>query len=154
MRYLTAIQPGSQNTHCMQHGQQCCHCYISQKWPTCIMTSLCKSAIVSGLGTSIHGVIVFLGSFYSDNIVIGRFIYGVVVINGSLYSWFYGIFLWSSFAGRHHAHSILFFFSHLRPDIVAHILTLANIHAHSNVIVMETCQGLLVGALLERMGGL
>lgn len=48
----------------------------------------------------------------------------------------------------------LFLFSHLRPDIVAHILTLANIHAHSNVIVMETCQGLLVGALLERMGGL
>ena len=49
---------------------------------------------------------------------------------------------------------VLFLFSHLRPDIVAHILTLANIHAHSNVIVMETCQGLLVGALLERMGGL
>lgn len=48
----------------------------------------------------------------------------------------------------------VFLFSHLRPDIVAHILTLANIHAHSNVIVMETCQGLLVGALLERMGGL
>ena len=49
---------------------------------------------------------------------------------------------------------VLFLYSHLRPDIVAHILTLANIHAHSNVIVMETCQGLLVGALLERMGGL
>ena len=86
VRYLTAIQPGSQNTHCMQHGQQCCHCYISQKWPTCIMTSLCKSAIASGLGTSIHGVVVFLGSFYSGNVVIGRFIYGVVVISGSLYS--------------------------------------------------------------------
>ena len=29
MRYLTVIQPGSQNTHCTRHGQQRCHCYIS-----------------------------------------------------------------------------------------------------------------------------
>jgi len=53
------------------------------------MTSLCKSAIASGLGTSIHGVVVFLGSFYSGNgcnVVICRSIYGVVVIDGSLYS--------------------------------------------------------------------
>ena len=58
-----AIQPGSQNTH-TRHGQQHCHRYISRKWPTCIMTSLCKSAIV---GRSIHGVVVFVGLFYSGN---------------------------------------------------------------------------------------
>ena len=63
MRYLTAIQPGSQNTHCTRHGQQRCHCYVSQKCPTCIMMSWCRS------------------------------IYGVVVINGSLYSRFYSMAL-------------------------------------------------------------
>jgi len=62
VRYLTAIQPGSQNMH-TQHDQQHCHRYVSQKLATCITTSLCKS----GLGTSIHGVVVFLGSFYSGN---------------------------------------------------------------------------------------
>ena len=45
------------------------------------------------------------------------------------------------------------FHSHLRADTVAQILTHANIRAHSAVLVMETCQSLLVGALLERMGG-
>ena len=55
------------------------------------MMSLCKSAIASGLGTSIHGVVVFLRSFYSGNGWIDRSIYGVVVIDGSLYSRFYGI---------------------------------------------------------------
>ena len=45
------------------------------------MMSICKSAIASGLGTSIHGVVVFLESFYSGNggnVVIGHSIYGVV----------------------------------------------------------------------------
>ena len=41
------------------------------------------------LGTML-GVIVFVGSFYSGDLVIGRSIYGVVVIDGSLYSRFYG----------------------------------------------------------------
>ena len=42
-----------------------------------------------GLGKSIHGVIVFVGSFYSgmgSDVVIGRSIYGVAVIDVSLYS--------------------------------------------------------------------
>ncbi len=43
--------------------------------------------------------------------------------------------------------------SHLRVDALAQMLTMCNVHAHSNIIAMETCQGLLVGALLERMGG-
>ncbi|KAK3749500.1 hypothetical protein QZH41_013480 [Actinostola sp. cb2023] len=41
----------------------------------------------------------------------------------------------------------------LRPDALSQILTLANIRATSNVIVMEQCQGLVIGAVLERMGG-
>ena len=58
------------------------------------MTSLSKSAIASGLGTSIHGVIVFLGCSIQEmggNVVTGCSIYGVVVINGSLYSRFFGM---------------------------------------------------------------
>ena len=43
--------------------------------------------------------------------------------------------------------------SHLRLDMLSQILTLGNIHAHSKVVVMETCQGLLTGAVLERLGG-
>ena len=37
-------------------------------------------------------VVVFLGLFYSGNVVVGRSIYGVVVIDGSLYSRFYGVY--------------------------------------------------------------
>ena len=44
-------------------------------------------------------------------------------------------------------------FSHMRVDTVSKILTLSNVHASSNMIVMETTQGLLLGAMLERMGG-
>ena len=36
---------------------------------------------------------------------------------------------------------------------MARILAQSNVHAHSNMMVMEMCQGLLVGAMLERMGG-
>ena len=43
-------------------------------------------AIVSGLGTSIHGIVV---QEMDGNIVIGHSIYGVVVIDGLLYSRFY-----------------------------------------------------------------
>jgi tRNA (adenine-N(1)-)-methyltransferase non-catalytic subunit len=42
---------------------------------------------------------------------------------------------------------------HLRMDSLSLMLALGNIRAHSNVVVMETCQGLLTGAVLERMGG-
>ena len=41
----------------------------------------------------------------------------------------------------------------MRVDTVAQILTYSNVHAHSNMIVMETTQGLLLAAMLERMGG-
>ena len=59
-------------------------------WPTAL-PSLSFTIIVSGLGKSIHRVIIFLGSFYSGNVVIGHSIYGVVVIDGSLHSQFYSM---------------------------------------------------------------
>lgn len=43
--------------------------------------------------------------------------------------------------------------SHLRYDTLAQMLTLANIHAGSKVLVFETCSGLVLGAVMERMGG-
>ena len=43
--------------------------------------------------------------------------------------------------------------SHLRLDTIAQILTQVNAHASSKLLLVETCQGLLAGALLERMGG-
>ncbi|KAG8430835.1 hypothetical protein GDO86_019916 [Hymenochirus boettgeri] len=42
----------------------------------------------------------------------------------------------------------------LRYDTLAQMLTLGNIHAGSKVIVMETCAGLVLGAVMERLGGL
>ena len=45
-----------------------------KKWPTCIMMSLCKLAIASGLGTSIHGSLYFWGRSIQEmggNVVIG-----------------------------------------------------------------------------------
>ncbi|KAJ8270478.1 hypothetical protein GJAV_G00115260 [Gymnothorax javanicus] len=42
---------------------------------------------------------------------------------------------------------------HLRYDSLAQILTLGNIHAGSKVILFETCAGLVLGAVMERMGG-
>lgn len=33
------------------------------------------------------------------------------------------------------------------------MLTLANIHAGSKVLVFDTCAGLVLGAVMERMGG-
>lgn len=41
----------------------------------------------------------------------------------------------------------------LRYDTLAQMLTLGNIHAGSRVIVMETCAGLVLGSVMERMGG-
>ncbi len=43
--------------------------------------------------------------------------------------------------------------SHLRYDTLAQILTLGNIHAGSKIIVFETCAGLVLGSVMERMGG-
>ncbi|XP_077366529.1 tRNA (adenine(58)-N(1))-methyltransferase non-catalytic subunit TRM6 [Festucalex cinctus] len=42
---------------------------------------------------------------------------------------------------------------YLRFDTLAQMLTLANIHAGSKVLVFETCAGLVLGAIMERMGG-
>lgn len=47
----------------------------------------------------------------------------------------------------------VFLCSHLRYDTLAQMLTLANIHAGSKVLVFETCAGLVLGAVMERMGG-
>lgn len=41
----------------------------------------------------------------------------------------------------------------MRPDSLARLLTFGNIRAGSNVLVVESCSGLVVGACLERMGG-
>lgn len=45
------------------------------------------------------------------------------------------------------------FSSHLRYDTLAQMLTLGNIRAGNKMIVMETCAGLVLGAVMERMGG-
>ncbi|KAG7460717.1 hypothetical protein MATL_G00201770 [Megalops atlanticus] len=42
---------------------------------------------------------------------------------------------------------------HLRYDSLAQMLTLANVHAGTKMIVFETCAGLVLGAVMERMGG-
>ncbi|MGH0165351.1 UNVERIFIED_CONTAM: hypothetical protein FKN15_061758 [Acipenser sinensis] len=41
----------------------------------------------------------------------------------------------------------------LRYDTLAQMLTLGNIHAGSKLIVFETCAGLVLGAVMEQMGG-
>ncbi|XP_072539224.1 tRNA (adenine(58)-N(1))-methyltransferase non-catalytic subunit TRM6 [Salminus brasiliensis] len=42
---------------------------------------------------------------------------------------------------------------HLRYDTLAQMLTMGNIHAGSKIIVFETCAGLVLGSVMERMGG-
>ncbi|KAK3093402.1 hypothetical protein FSP39_015098, partial [Pinctada imbricata] len=42
---------------------------------------------------------------------------------------------------------------HLRMDTLAQILLYGNVRAHSNVAVVDTCCGLVVGAVMERLGG-
>lgn len=42
---------------------------------------------------------------------------------------------------------------HLRYDTLAQMLTMGNIHAGCKVLVFETCAGLVLGAVMERMGG-
>jgi tRNA (adenine-N(1)-)-methyltransferase non-catalytic subunit len=41
----------------------------------------------------------------------------------------------------------------MREDAMAQILTYANVHAHQQILVHETCMGTVVGAIAERMGG-
>ncbi|XP_058037054.1 tRNA (adenine(58)-N(1))-methyltransferase non-catalytic subunit TRM6 [Ahaetulla prasina] len=43
--------------------------------------------------------------------------------------------------------------NHLRYDTLAQMLTWGNVHAGNKMIVMETCAGLVLGAVMERMGG-
>lgn len=43
--------------------------------------------------------------------------------------------------------------SHLRIDTIGQMLTYGNVHCNCNVVVMETAQGLLLGSVLERLGG-
>ena len=38
-------------------------------------------------------------------------------------------------------------------DTLAQMLTYSNVHPGCNAVVVETCQGLLLGAVLERLGG-
>ena len=40
----------------------------------------------------------------------------------------------------------------IRPDTLAQILAWSNIHFGSNVLVSETCQGMVIGSILERIG--
>ena len=42
---------------------------------------------------------------------------------------------------------------HLRADSLALLLSLANIGAHARVLAVETCAGLITGAVAERLGG-
>jgi tRNA (adenine-N(1)-)-methyltransferase non-catalytic subunit len=41
----------------------------------------------------------------------------------------------------------------LRPDTLGILLSLANVAAHSRVLVLESCQGLVAAAVAERLGG-
>lgn len=41
---------------------------------------------------------------------------------------------------------------YIRPDTLAQILTWSNVQAGSKVLLMETCKGLLAGALMDRLG--
>ena len=44
--------------------------------------------------------------------------------------------------------------SDLRLDTLSQILTMSNVRAHCRMLVVESCQGMVVGALLDRMGGM
>ena len=46
-----------------------------------------------------------------------------------------------------------FIISKLRLDSLAQILTMANVRAHSRLLVAESCHGLVLGAVMDRMGG-
>lgn len=44
-------------------------------------------------------------------------------------------------------------FSNLRMDTLAQMLTMGNVRANSTVLVVDSCLGLVTGAVLERLGG-
>ena len=52
-----------------------------------------------------------------------------------------------------HVVHVCFSTSDLRLDSLSQILTLSNARAGCRMIVVESCQGMVAGALLERMGG-
>ncbi len=41
----------------------------------------------------------------------------------------------------------------MRMDTISQILTYSNIAANRNVMVLESCKGLLLAAIVERLGG-
>ena len=41
----------------------------------------------------------------------------------------------------------------MRVDTVAQMLTYSNVAAHRNVMVVESCKGLILSAIAERVGG-
>ena len=42
---------------------------------------------------------------------------------------------------------------YMRVDTLAQMLTIANVHSGCDVLLVESCQGLVTGAVLERLGG-
>ena len=48
---------------------------------------------------------------------------------------------------------LLYNFSNLRLDSLAQMLTQGNIRADMTVAVVDSCMGLVTGAVLERLGG-
>lgn len=43
--------------------------------------------------------------------------------------------------------------AHLRADSLAMLLAAANVGAHARVLVVDSCSGLVTGAVAERLGG-
>ena len=41
----------------------------------------------------------------------------------------------------------------MRMDTISQILTYSNLAAHRNCLVVESCKGLLLSAVVERVGG-
>jgi tRNA (adenine-N(1)-)-methyltransferase non-catalytic subunit len=41
----------------------------------------------------------------------------------------------------------------MRMDTIAQMLTYSNVAAHRNVMVLESCKGLLLSAVIERVAG-
>jgi tRNA (adenine-N(1)-)-methyltransferase non-catalytic subunit len=41
----------------------------------------------------------------------------------------------------------------MRMDTISQILTYSNVAAYRNVMILESCKGLLLAAVVERLGG-
>ena len=48
---------------------------------------------------------------------------------------------------------LMLYFSNMRVDSLAQMLTHGNIRAGMTVMVVDSCDGLVAGAVLERLGG-